>query len=32
MIEEEPYASSVGAIQRRRRLSAMLNYYYRQAA
>ena len=32
IIEEEPYASSMGAIQCRQRLGGMLNYYYRQAA
>ena len=32
IIEEEPHASSMGAIQCRQRLGGMLNYYYRQAA
>jgi putative transposase len=32
LIEEEPSASSMGAIQRRQWLGGMLNYYYRQAA
>jgi transposase InsO family protein len=32
IIEEEPYASSIGAIQCRQRLGGMLNYYYRHAA
>ena len=32
IIEEEPHASSTGAIQCRKRLGGMLNYYYRQAA
>ena len=30
IIEEEPYASSVGVIQCRQRLCGMLNYYYHQ--
>ena len=32
IMEEESYAGSSGAIQRRQRLGGMLNYYYRQAA
>ena len=32
IIEEEPYANSMGAIQCRQRLGGMLNYYYRHAA
>ncbi|MEW5976250.1 MAG: hypothetical protein AB1898_10645 [Acidobacteriota bacterium] len=32
IMEEEPSASSMGAIQCRQRLGGMLNYYYRQAA
>jgi hypothetical protein len=32
IIEEEPYASSIGAIQCRQRLGGKLIYYYRQAA
>ena len=32
IIEDEPYASSMGEIQCRERLGGMLNYYYRQAA
>ena len=32
IIEEEPQASSMDAIQCRQRLGGMLNYYYRQAA
>ena len=32
LIEEEPYANSMGAIQCRQRLGGMLNYYHRQAA
>jgi putative transposase len=32
IMEEEPYVSSMGAIQCRHRLGGMLNYYYRQAA
>ena len=32
VMRQEPYADSTGAIQRRRRLGGMLNYYYRQAA
>ena len=32
ILEEEPYAKFMGAIQCRQRLGGMLNYYYPQAA